>query len=58
MYNSKDIKVYLWLGLDVKITWATDETLILREMVNRVLNSFGNTSAVIVISIHINAGDW
>ena len=44
------------LGLDVKMTRTEDETLSPSERVNRVLNSFGNTSDVIVISNHINAG--
>ena len=44
------------LGLDVKMTRTTDETLSPSERVNRVLNAFGNTSDVIVISNHINAG--
>lgn len=44
------------LGLDVKMTRTDDETLSPSERVNRVLNAFGNTSDVIVISNHINAG--
>lgn len=44
------------LGLDVKMTRTEDETLSPTERVNRVLNSFGNTSDVIVVSNHINAG--
>ena len=44
------------LGLDVKMTRTTDETLSPIERVNRVLNAFGNASDVIVISNHINAG--
>ena len=44
------------LGLDVKITRDSDETLTPEERVNRVLNSFGNSSDVLVISNHINAG--
>lgn len=44
------------LGLDVKMTRTTDETLTPTERVNRVLNAFGNNSDVIVISNHINAG--
>ena len=44
------------LGLDVKMTRTTDETLSPKERVNRVLNAFGNSSEVIVISNHINAG--
>lgn len=44
------------LGLDVYITRDSDETLTPSERVNRVLNAFGNSSDVIVISNHINAG--
>mgnify|MGYP003441011463 CR=1 FL=1 len=44
------------LGLDVKMTRTEDETLSPSERVNRVLNAFGNTSDVIVVSNHINAG--
>lgn len=44
------------LGLGVKMTRTTDETLSPSERVNRVLNAFGNRSDVIVISNHINAG--
>lgn len=44
------------LGLDVKITRDTDETLTPEERVKRVLNAFGNSSDVIVLSNHINAG--
>lgn len=44
------------LGLDVKMTRTTDETISPTERVNRVLNAFGNSSDVIVVSNHINAG--
>ena len=44
------------LGLDVKMTRTIDETLSPNERVNRVLNAFGDSSDVIVISNHINAG--
>ena len=44
------------LGLDVKMTRYTDETLTPTERVNRVLNAFGNSNDVLVISNHINAG--
>ena len=44
------------LGLDVKMTRTTDETLSPNERVNRVLNAFGDSGDVIVISNHINAG--
>ena len=44
------------LGLDVKMTRTTDETLSPNERVKRVLDAFGNSSDVLVISNHINAG--
>ena len=44
------------LGIPVKIIRSTDETISPNERVNRVLNSFGNSRDVIVISNHINAG--
>ena len=44
------------LGVDVKITRDTDETLTPTDRVNRVLNAFGNSSDVLLISNHINAG--
>ena len=44
------------LGVDVKLTRDNDETLSPQERVNRVLNAFGNSKDVIVISNHINAG--
>ena len=44
------------LGIPVKIIRSTDETISPNERVNRVLNSFGNSKDVIVISNHINAG--
>ena len=44
------------LGIPVKMTRTTDETLSPTERVNRVLNAFGNDSDVIVVSNHINAG--
>ena len=44
------------LGLDVKMTRTSDETISPTDRVNRVLNSFGNSSDVLVISNHINAG--
>ena len=40
----------------VYITRDTDETLDRNERVNRILNAFGNSSDVIVLSNHINAG--
>ena len=39
------------------MTRTEDETLSPAERVNRVLNAFGNTSDVIVVSNHISAGD-
>lgn len=44
------------LGIPVKLTRSTDETLTPTERVNRVLSAYGNNSDVIVISNHINAG--
>jgi len=44
------------LGIPVKITRTTDETLSPTERVDRVLDAFGNSSDVIVVSNHINAG--
>lgn len=38
------------------MTRTTDETLSPTERVNRVLDAFGNSSDVLVISNHINAG--
>ena len=56
-----DITKYLYdrfneLGIPVKVTRLTDETITPTDRVNRVLNSFGNSKDVIVISNHINAG--
>ncbi len=44
------------LGIPVKITRTTDETLSPTERVERVLDAYGNDSNVIVVSNHINAG--
>ena len=44
------------LGIPVKITRITDETLSPTERVERVLDAYGNDSNVIVVSNHINAG--
>lgn len=44
------------LGITVKMTRTTDETVSPEERVRRVLNAFGNSPDVIVISNHINAG--
>ena len=43
------------LGVPVKIVRSTDETVSPTERVNRILNAFGNTPNVVVISNHINA---
>lgn len=44
------------LGLPVKMTRTTDETISPTDRVNRVLDAFGNNRDVLVISNHINAG--
>lgn len=44
------------LGIPVKIIRSTDETLSSTDRTKRILNAFGNSSDVIVISNHINAG--
>ena len=44
------------LGIPVKITRTTDETLSPTERVERVLDAYGNDPNVIVVSNHINAG--
>lgn len=44
------------LGIPVYITRDSDETLSPTERVNRILNAFGNSKDVIVVSNHINAG--
>ena len=44
------------LGADVTLTRNSDETLDPQERVGRVLNAYGNSSDVLVISNHINAG--
>jgi N-acetylmuramoyl-L-alanine amidase len=44
------------LGIPVKITRTTDETITPTERVQRVLDAFGNDKNVIVVSNHINAG--
>lgn len=44
------------VGIPVKMTRTTDETLNPNERVTRVLDAFGNSSDVIVLSNHINAG--
>lgn len=44
------------LGIPVKLTRTTDETLSPSERVRRVLNAYGNDPSVLVVSNHINAG--
>lgn len=44
------------LGIPVYITRDSDETLSPTERINRILNAFGNSKNVIVVSNHINAG--
>ena len=44
------------LGIPVKMTRATDETVSPTERVGRVLDAFGDNSDVLVLSNHINAG--
>lgn len=44
------------LGIPVKLTRSTDETVSPTERTNRILDAFGNNSDVIVISNHINSG--
>ena len=44
------------LGADVTLTRDMDETLDPSERVRRVLNAYGNSKDVLVISNHINAG--
>ena len=44
------------LGIPVKLTRDTDETLPKNERIRRILNAFGNRDDVILISNHINAG--
>lgn len=43
-------------GVDVSLIRTTDETVSPTERVNRILNAYGNSSNVIVISNHINSG--
>lgn len=44
------------LGIPVKLTRNSDETVNPADRVNRILEAFGNDKDVIVISNHINAG--
>lgn len=56
-----DISKYMYdvfknLGIPVTLTRTTDETLSPTERVNRILDAYGNSNDVIVVSNHINAG--
>ena len=56
-----DISKYMFdkfkeLNIPVKLIRATDETITPKERTNRILNAYGNSKDVIVISNHINAG--
>ena len=56
-----DISNYMFdrfksLGVPVKMTRNTDETLSPTERVNRVLDAYGNRDDVLLLSNHINAG--
>lgn len=44
------------LGIPVKMTRTTDETVEPSERTRRILDAYGNDKDVIVISNHINAG--
>ena len=44
------------LGIPVKIIRSTDETISPTDRTSRILNAFGNSKDVIVISNHINSG--
>lgn len=44
------------MGVNVKMTRTSDETISPTERVNRILEAFGNNKDVIVVSNHINAG--
>ena len=44
------------LGIPTTIVINTDETLDRKERVQRILNAYGNSPDVILISNHINAG--
>ena len=44
------------LGIPVKMTRTTDETVSPSERTKRVLDAYGNRDDVIVISNHLNAG--
>lgn len=44
------------LGIPVAITRDSDTTLSPTDRVNTILNKFGNSSDVILISNHVNSG--
>ena len=44
------------LGADVTLTRESDETLDPSERIKRVLNAYGNSKDVLMVSNHINAG--
>lgn len=44
------------LNIPVTIVRNEDETLDREERINRIINAYGNSSDVILISNHINAG--
>lgn len=44
------------LGVNVTLTRDSDETLTPDERVSRVLNAYGNSKDVLMVSNHINAG--
>ena len=44
------------LGIPSKLTRTTDETVSPSDRVNRILNAYGNSPNVLVISNHLNAG--
>jgi len=44
------------LGIPSKLTRTTDETVTPSDRVNRILNAYGNSPDVLVISNHLNAG--
>ena len=44
------------LGIPSKLTRTTDETVSPSDRVNRILNAYGNSPDVLVISNHLNAG--
>ena len=56
-----DISKYMYdrfkeLGIPAKMTRTTDETLEPAARTERILDAFGNSNNVIVVSNHINAG--